>query len=58
MCLLVIRAPTTNLAKSSLAELEKVCELFEEAAGQSQIASNNLVRCFVLLDCFRHCLTT
>ena len=43
MCLLVIRAPTTNLAKSSLTELDQLCALFEEAASQSQIASNNLV---------------
>ncbi|KAI1790935.1 fungal-specific transcription factor domain-containing protein [Ganoderma leucocontextum] len=44
MCLLVIRAPTTNLAKSSLSELDQLCALFEEAASQSQIASNNLVQ--------------
>ncbi|EJF67345.1 hypothetical protein DICSQDRAFT_151630 [Dichomitus squalens LYAD-421 SS1] len=42
MCLVVVRAPTTTLAKSSLTELDKVCELFEDAASQSQIASNNL----------------
>lgn len=44
MCLLVIRAPATNLARSSLAELDKVCDLFEVAASTSQIACNNLVR--------------
>ncbi|PIL31283.1 transcription factor [Ganoderma sinense ZZ0214-1] len=42
MCLLVIRAPTTNLATSSLTELDEMCSLFEEAASQSQIASNSL----------------
>ncbi len=44
MCLLVTRAPSSNLARCSLNELDKLCELFEEAAGQCQIASNNLVR--------------
>ena len=49
MCLLVIRATSTNLAKSSLSELDRLCELFEEAAGKgSQIASNNAVRIFLL----------
>ena len=44
MCLVVIRAPLTSLAKSSLAELDKLCELFEEAATKgSQLASNNVV---------------
>ncbi|KAH9932118.1 uncharacterized protein BXZ73DRAFT_90043 [Epithele typhae] len=42
MCLLVIRAPSTNLAKSSLAELDRLTELFEEAGNRSQIASNNV----------------
>ncbi len=44
MCLLVVRAPSSTLAKSSLAELDTLNELFEEAANQSQIVSNNLVR--------------
>ena len=43
MCLMVIRAPSTNLAKSALSEVDKVCDLFEDAAAKSQIASNNLV---------------
>ncbi|TFK85568.1 hypothetical protein K466DRAFT_587982 [Polyporus arcularius HHB13444] len=42
MCLLVVRAPSSTLAKSSLAELDTLNELFEEAANQSQIVSNNL----------------
>ncbi|KAI0640171.1 fungal-specific transcription factor domain-containing protein [Trametes polyzona] len=42
MCLLVTRAPSSNLAQSSLAELDKLTDLFEEAASQSQIASNNV----------------
>ncbi|KAI0354704.1 hypothetical protein OH77DRAFT_1425802 [Trametes cingulata] len=42
MCLLVTRAPSSNLAHCSLTELDKLCELFEEAASQSQIASNNI----------------
>ncbi|KAI0714759.1 hypothetical protein C8Q76DRAFT_618064 [Earliella scabrosa] len=42
MCLMVIRAPSTNLAKSALSEVDKVCDLFEDAAAKSQIASNNL----------------
>ncbi|KAI0778886.1 hypothetical protein BD413DRAFT_512633 [Trametes elegans] len=42
MCLLVTRAPSSNLAKCSMNELEKLCDLFEEAASMSQIASNNL----------------
>ncbi|KAI0713141.1 fungal-specific transcription factor domain-containing protein [Cerioporus squamosus] len=42
MCLLVVRAPSSTLAKSSLAELDKLSELFEEAANHSQIVSNNL----------------
>ncbi|KAI0370469.1 hypothetical protein BV20DRAFT_1052490 [Pilatotrama ljubarskyi] len=42
MCLLVTRAPSSNLAQCSLTELDKLCELFEEAASQSQIASNNI----------------
>ncbi|OCH95704.1 hypothetical protein OBBRIDRAFT_830653 [Obba rivulosa] len=42
MCLLVTRAPTSNLAASSLQELDKLCELFEQAAEHCQIASNNL----------------
>jgi len=42
MCLLVTRAPTSPLALSSLQELDNLCELFEQAAGTSQIASNNL----------------
>ncbi|EIW63909.1 uncharacterized protein TRAVEDRAFT_157688 [Trametes versicolor FP-101664 SS1] len=42
MCLLVTRAPSSNLARCSLNELDKLCELFEEAASQCQIASNNL----------------
>lgn len=43
MCLLVTRAPTSPLAVSSLQELDVLCELFEQAAGSSQIASGNLV---------------
>ncbi|KAI0652601.1 fungal-specific transcription factor domain-containing protein [Trametes meyenii] len=42
MCLLITRAPLCNMAKCSLNELDKICELFEEAAGHSQIASNNI----------------
>ncbi|OBZ79070.1 putative transcriptional regulatory protein C1F7.11c [Grifola frondosa] len=42
MCLLVTRAPSSNLAQSSLAELDKLCVLFEEAANTCQIARNNL----------------
>ncbi|KZT08809.1 uncharacterized protein LAESUDRAFT_648494 [Laetiporus sulphureus 93-53] len=42
MCLLVTRAPGSPLASSSLNELDKLCDLFEQAAGSSQIASNNL----------------
>lgn len=42
MCLLVTRAPTSPLAVSSLQELDVLCELFEQAAGSSQIASGNL----------------
>ncbi|KAI8981352.1 hypothetical protein BD414DRAFT_419588 [Trametes punicea] len=42
MCLLVIRAPSSNLAKASLIELDKIYELFEDAASQSQTASNNI----------------
>ncbi|RPD64668.1 hypothetical protein L226DRAFT_565357 [Lentinus tigrinus ALCF2SS1-7] len=42
MCLLVVRTPSSTLAKSSLAELDKLSELFEEAANHSQIVSNNL----------------
>ncbi|KAH9897653.1 fungal-specific transcription factor domain-containing protein [Cubamyces lactineus] len=42
MCLLVIRAPSSNLAQASLTELDKLCELFEEASNQSQIARNNI----------------
>ncbi|KAI0756451.1 hypothetical protein C8Q80DRAFT_1128643 [Daedaleopsis nitida] len=42
MCLIIVRAPTSNLAKASLAELGKLCDLFEEAAPQSQIVANNL----------------
>ncbi|KAI0828999.1 fungal-specific transcription factor domain-containing protein [Trametes gibbosa] len=42
MCLMVTRAPSSNLAKASLAELDKQCELFEEAMSQCQIASNNI----------------
>ncbi|KAI0673870.1 fungal-specific transcription factor domain-containing protein [Trametes maxima] len=42
MCLLITRAPLCNMTRCSLNELDKMCELFEEAAGHSQIASNNI----------------
>jgi len=42
MCLLVTRAPSSNLASSSLQELDRLCELFEQAADHSQVAANNL----------------
>ncbi|TFK85569.1 hypothetical protein K466DRAFT_587983 [Polyporus arcularius HHB13444] len=42
LCLLITRAPTSNLAPPALMELDKVCELFEEAANQSQIVTNNI----------------
>ncbi|KAK7695142.1 hypothetical protein QCA50_002332 [Cerrena zonata] len=42
MCLLVTRAPTSTLAQASLAELDRACELFEQAVDKSQIAANNV----------------
>ncbi|KAI0756452.1 hypothetical protein C8Q80DRAFT_1223696 [Daedaleopsis nitida] len=42
LCLLITRAPGSNLASPALMELDKICELFEEAANKSQIASNNI----------------
>lgn len=44
MCLLVTRAPCSTLAPSSVQELDKLCELFEQASSKSQVASNNVVR--------------
>ena len=44
LCLMITRAPTSALASPALVELDKICELFEEAANSSQIASNNIVR--------------
>ncbi|CAL1694716.1 unnamed protein product [Somion occarium] len=41
MCLLVTRAPTSTLAQASLQELDRVCELFEQAVD-SKIAANNV----------------
>lgn len=43
MCLLVTRAPTSTLAQASLAELDRVGELFESAVDKSQVAANNVV---------------
>ncbi|KAI0778882.1 fungal-specific transcription factor domain-containing protein [Trametes elegans] len=42
LCLLITRAPKSSPAGPCLAELQKLCALFEEAATQSQVASNNL----------------
>ncbi|CDO73376.1 hypothetical protein BN946_scf185013.g10 [Trametes cinnabarina] len=42
LCLLITHASSSNLSGPSLIELDKVCALFEEAASQSQFASNNL----------------
>ncbi|KAI0354702.1 hypothetical protein OH77DRAFT_1425800 [Trametes cingulata] len=42
LCLLITRAPASSLAAPCLIDLDKICNLFEEAAGQSQIASNNI----------------
>jgi len=42
MCLLVTRAPTSNLATSSLAELDRVTETFITAAHKCRAASKNL----------------
>lgn len=43
MCLLVTKAPTSNLATSCLEELDTVEGLFELAAIDSRPASNSLV---------------
>ncbi|KAI0370472.1 hypothetical protein BV20DRAFT_1035925 [Pilatotrama ljubarskyi] len=42
LCLHITRAPASTLAAPCLMDLDKICTLFEEAAGQSQIASNNI----------------
>ncbi|OJT04515.1 hypothetical protein TRAPUB_4785 [Trametes pubescens] len=42
LCLLITRASKSTLAAPCLIELDKICALFEDAAGQSQVASNNL----------------
>ncbi|KAI1790939.1 hypothetical protein LXA43DRAFT_973323 [Ganoderma leucocontextum] len=42
LCLMITRAPTSALASPALVELDKICELFEEATHTSQIASNNI----------------
>ncbi|KAH8099453.1 fungal-specific transcription factor domain-containing protein [Cristinia sonorae] len=42
MCLLVTRAPTSSLAQSSLLELDRAAELFEEVGETSIAARNNL----------------
>ncbi|TBU42247.1 hypothetical protein BD309DRAFT_866742 [Dichomitus squalens] len=42
LCLMITRAPTSALANPALVELDKICELFEEAANSSQIATNNI----------------
>ncbi|RPD64670.1 hypothetical protein L226DRAFT_528955 [Lentinus tigrinus ALCF2SS1-7] len=42
LCLLITRAPASSLAHPALMELDKICELFEEAANQSQIVTNNI----------------
>jgi len=42
MCLLVTRAPGSCLSQASLFELDRICELFEEASPRCKIANNNL----------------
>ncbi|KAH9932119.1 uncharacterized protein BXZ73DRAFT_90044 [Epithele typhae] len=42
LSLIITRAPTSALATSALAELDKLCALFEDAASTSQIALNNI----------------
>ncbi|PIL31282.1 transcription factor [Ganoderma sinense ZZ0214-1] len=42
LCLIITRVPTSGLANPALIELDKICELFEEATNTSQIASNNI----------------
>ncbi|KAM5539954.1 hypothetical protein V8D89_006457 [Ganoderma adspersum] len=42
LCLMITRAPTSGLASPALMELDKICDLFEEATNTSQIACNNI----------------
>lgn len=43
MCLLVTRAPTSNMTPSALAELDTVLKLFEEGAVHSRGVAKFLV---------------
>ena len=44
MCLLITRAPTSNMAPSALAELDLLLQLFEDAAPFSKPIAKFLVR--------------
>ncbi|KAJ7729104.1 fungal-specific transcription factor domain-containing protein [Mycena maculata] len=48
MCILVTRAPTSKLTKSSLEELDALARLFEDAAPSCRFASNLLSPILVL----------
>jgi len=54
MCLLVTRAPTSNMAPSAVAELEVLLKVFQEAAPGSRGAASLLVGFSCLLNLHLH----